>query len=115
MSGGNVSATVRNVGTTPAGPFRVSFFLVRRVADVIRLPGDGILVGSKDVPSLGAGASVGASMAVSVPANFDAGLYALSAVADVENAIPEAAGQDGAVANGRVATRAINVVAPPTP
>ena len=52
------------------------------------------------------------SVAVTVPAALAPGLYALSAVADVDNAIPEAVGSDGAATNGRVATRAVNVVAP---
>ena len=40
--------------------------------------------------------------------------YLLSAVADIDGAIPELAGNDGAVVNGRVAARAVNVL-PPAP
>jgi hypothetical protein len=82
-----VAVTARNAGTVPAGPFRITLYL-------------------------GAGTSVGASMVVIVPVGLASGLYARSAVADVDNAIPEVAGADGAAANGRVAPRAVSVLAP---
>ena len=49
---------------------------------------------------------------VTVPSGFVPGLYALSAVADADNAIPELGASHGATANGRVATRAVSVLAP---
>jgi hypothetical protein len=77
-------------------------------------PGDGVAVGFVGVPSLGAGASLARSGVVNVPMGLAAGAYLLSAVADVDGAIPELAGNDGAVVNGRVAARAVNVL-PPAP
>ena len=47
-----------------------------------------------------------------MPASFAAGSYFLSAVADAGNAIPEAGGNDGRVANGRVAIKTITVIRP---
>jgi len=49
---------------------------------------------------------------VTVPSTLAPGLYTLSAVADADNAIPELGAADGAAANGRVATRAVSVLAP---
>jgi len=94
----------------PAGPFRVTLYLAQPFPGA--LPGDGLAVGFKDIASLGAGASVGASVVVTVPADLAPGAYALTAVADAANAIPELGGADGATANGRVAVRAISVLAP---
>jgi subtilase family serine protease len=106
-----VSVTTRNAGITPAGPFRVTLYM-SQPSGPGALPGEGVVVGFRDIPGLGTGASIGASVVVTVPAGLVPGLYALSAVADADNAIPEAAGADGATANGRVAARAVNVVAP---
>ena len=75
-------------------------------------PGDGVSVGFMDVPSLGTGASLARNAVVNVPAGLAAGAYLLSAAADVDGAIPELAGNDGAVVNGRVAARAVNVLPP---
>ena len=67
------------------------------------MPGDGTDVGFKDLTGLAAGASLASTLVVNLPASFAAGSYFLSAVADAGNAIPEAGGNDGLVANGRVA------------
>jgi len=67
-------------------------------------------VGFMDRPSLAAATSFATPVVVTVPPALAAGSYVLSAVADVEGAIPEAVGD---AANGRVAARAINVVSPP--
>jgi len=104
-----VSATARNASTVPAGPFQVTFYMAQPFG-AGAAPGDGVVVGVKDVASLGPGASVGLTLVVTVPADFVPGLYALSAVADAANAIPEAGGADGAAANGRVMPRAISVL-----
>src|SRR5207244_1993197 len=91
-----VSVTTRNGGTVPAGPFRVTLSLAQPFPGA--LPGDGLVIGVKDIAGLGAGASVASSVVVSVPSTLTPGLYALAAVADADNAIPEAAGSDGAAA-----------------
>jgi len=105
-----VSLTARNAGTVPAGPFRVTLYLAQPFPGAAA--GDGAAVGFKEVAGLGAGASVGAGVVVTVPSTLAPGLYALSAVADTDNAIPELGAADGAAANGRVATRAVSVLAP---
>ena len=105
----SLSFTVRNVGSAPAGPFRVSFFLAP-VSDPAPPPGAGVLVGFRDLQGLAAVTSFATPAIVTVPADLAQGSYVLSAVADVEGAIPEVAGN---AANGRTAARAINVVRPP--
>jgi subtilase family serine protease len=105
-----VSLTARNAGTVPAGPFRVTLYLAQPFPGAAA--GDGVAVGVKEVTGLGTGASVGASLVVTVPSTLAPGLYTLSAVADADNAIPELGAADGAAANGRVATRAVSVLAP---
>ena len=106
-----LSVTTRNGGPVPAGPFRVAFYLAQPFPGA--LPGDGVAVGFKDLAGLAAGASVASSVSVSVPAGLAPGSYALTAVADSGEQIPEPAGADGATANGRVAVRAISVLPPP--
>jgi subtilase family serine protease len=106
-----VPVTTRNAGTAPAGPFRVTLYMSQPFGPGA-LPGDGVVVGFKDMASLAAGASVASSIVVTVPSGLAPGLYALSAVADADNAIPELGASDGATANGRVATRAVSVLAP---
>lgn len=105
-----VSLTARNAGTVPAGPFTVTLYMAPSGPGVV--PGDGVLASSKDIPTLGPGASLASSVLVTVPLALAPGLYALSAVADPANAIPEPGGSDGAAANGRVAARAVSVLAP---
>ena len=105
-----LSVTARNGGTAPAGPFRITLYLAQPFPGA--LPGDGLAVGFKDIAGLTTGASVTTSLGVVVPAALAPGSYALTAVADADNVIPEAGGADDAAANGRVATRAISVLAP---
>ena len=106
-----VSFTTRNTGVAPVGPFRVNLFLAT-APNPAPAPGDGTGVGFKDFPGLAAGASVASTLVVNVPVSFAASSYFLSAVADAGNAIPEAGGNDGLVANGRVAVKTINVIRP---
>jgi hypothetical protein len=75
-------------------------------------PGDGTGVGLKELPGLAAGASLASTLVVDVPANFVAGAYFLSAVADAGSAIPETNGNDSFALNGRVATKTIAVIRP---
>ena len=75
-------------------------------------PGDGDDVGFKDFLGLAAGASIASTLVVDLPANFVAGSYFLSAVADIDNAIPETGGDDGVALNGLVAAKTIKVIRP---
>jgi len=103
------SFTVRNAGTAPAGPLRVSVFMAPGADPT---PGAGMELGFKDIPALGTGASLAGTIVVLVPADFAHGPYSLSAVADPGNAIPELGGNDSVTLNGRVAAKTINVVRP---
>jgi len=105
-----VSMTTRNAGAVPAGPFRVTFYLAQPFPGAPA--GDGVVVGFKNIASLGAATSFASNVVVTVPSGLAPGLYTLSAVADADNAIPELNASDGAAANGRVATRAVSVLAP---
>ena len=105
-----VSFTTRNAGLAPVGPFRVSLFLA--APNPAPTPGQGIGVGFKDLPGLGAGAGLASTLVVNLPANFAAGSYFLSAVADAGNAVPETGGNDSFALNGRVAARTITVIRP---
>jgi hypothetical protein len=71
--------------------------------------GAGVAVGFKDVAGLGAGASLATPAIVGAPADLAPGSYVFSAVADVDDAIPEIPGTDGVAANGRVAVSPISV------
>ena len=106
-----VSFTTRNAGVSPVGPFRVNLFLAA-APNPAPAPGDGTGVGFKDIQGLATGASLASTLVVNLPASFAAGSYFLSAVADAGNAMPEAGGNDGLVANGRVASKTINVIRP---
>ena len=109
---GRLSLTVRNAGPLPAGPFRVRFFMAP-ASNPPPAAGAGVDVGFKGIASLGANAGLATTAVVTVPADLATGSYLLSAVADADGAIPEAAGHDDAADNGRVAVRPINVVRPP--
>ena len=106
-----VSFTARNAGVAPVGPFRVGVFLAAG-PNPAPAPGDGLRVGVKDLPGLGAGASLASTLVVNLPADFAAGAHFLSAVADPDNVIPEASGNDSPALNGRVATTIITVIRP---
>jgi large repetitive protein len=106
-----VTFTTKNAGTAPVGPFRVNLFMAAG-PNASPLPGDGTGVGFKDFPGLAAGASLASTLVVNVPASLAAGSYFVSAVADAGNAIPEAGGNDGFAANGRVAVKMVTVIRP---
>ena len=106
-----VSFTARNAGPAPVGPFRVNVFLAA-APNPAPAPGDGTGVGLKHLPGLGAGASLASTLVVDVPANFVAGAYFLSAIADAGNAIPETNGNDSFALNSRVAAKTIAVIRP---
>jgi hypothetical protein len=80
-----VSFTTRNAGLAPVGPFRVNLFLAA-APNPAPTPGNGIGVGFKDLPGLGAGASLASTLIANLPASFAAGSFFLSAAADAGNA-----------------------------
>jgi len=83
-----VGNTVKNIGTAPAA-VRVSFF----VSPVSATPGQGRLIGTRDVASLAPGAMSAVSTTLTLPANLDPGSYFVSAVVDAAGTIVE--GDDG--------------------
>jgi subtilase family serine protease len=81
-----VSTTVTNGGAAPAGASRVRFYLS---VDSRFDTSDLLLSGWRDVAALAPSASSAGSTAVTVP-SLPAGRYYLFAVADADNAVPEA-------------------------
>ena len=85
----SVSNTVANFGNAPASAVRVSFFL----SPVSAVPGQGRLIGTRDVATLGPVGSPTAASTVAtmltLPANLDPGSYFLSAVVDVAGTVVE--------------------------
>ena len=73
-----IAHTVRNAGPAPAGAFAIRFFLSSDGA----LDGGDLLLGSRNVPSLGAGLSSTAVSAFIVPSTVPAGAYRVVAVVD---------------------------------
>jgi subtilase family serine protease/subtilisin-like proprotein convertase family protein len=83
-----VALGVKNQSTAPAnaGPFRIGIYL----SSDVPTPGAGLLIGNLSVNGLVAGAlPLAVTGTVLVPASMQAGLYFLSAVADVDNGIAE--------------------------
>jgi hypothetical protein len=74
--------------------------------------GAGRAVGLKTIATLGTLASLATAVVVTVPDDLAPGVYALSAVADADDVIPELGGLDAPAANGRVATKTISVQPP---
>ncbi len=101
-----VSFTVKNAGTAPVGAFNVTVYLAPAAPPPA--PGDGDAVGVKTITTLGTLASLAATAVVTVPDDLAPGVYALSAVADADDTIPEL----GAAANGKLATKTITVQPP---
>jgi len=101
-----VSFTVKNAGTAPVGAFNVTVYLAPAAPPPA--PGDGDAVGFKTITTLGTLASLATTVVVTVPDDLAPGSYALSAVADADDTIPEL----GAAANGRLATKTISVLPP---
>ncbi|HET7340999.1 MAG TPA: CARDB domain-containing protein [Methylomirabilota bacterium] len=98
-----VRNTVRNVGPAPAGPFVVRFYLS---TDTTFDPGD-VLLGSRMLGGLGAGASSTATTTLTIPANTSVpAQYSIIAVADAAGQVTEL-GED----NNTAASAAINVAA----
>jgi subtilase family serine protease len=80
-----IAHTVRNAGPAPAGAFAIRFYLSSDGA----LDGGDLLLGSRTVPSLGAGISSAAVSAFIVPSTVPAGPYRVVAVVDALAQQPE--------------------------
>jgi len=94
-----VANTVSNAGTATAIAVRVSFF----VSPVSPTPGQGRLIGTRDIASLPAGASSAVTTTLTLPANLEPGSYFVSAVVDVAGAIVEGEeGNNGRTADGQI-------------
>jgi len=76
--------TVRNAGASPAGAFRIGFYLSANASAPSGLP-----IGSRSLGALAAGASLGDYTAVTIPRDAPAGRMFLVAVADDLNAVNE--------------------------
>src|SRR6185436_1242467 len=101
----NVTNRVRNAGgVTAVGPFRIGIYLSAGSST----PGSGTLVGSRTVNSLAGGAESAATTAVAVPAGIAAGLYFVSAVADIDETVDESSEGD----NGLTASTRVEIVRP---
>jgi glucose/arabinose dehydrogenase/subtilase family serine protease len=101
----NVTNRVRNAGgVTAVGPFRIGIYLSAGSST----PGSGTLVGSRIVTSLAGGAESVATTAVTVPAGIAAGLYFVSAVADIDEIVDESSEGD----NGLTASTRVEIIRP---
>ncbi|HTO12985.1 MAG TPA: CARDB domain-containing protein [Candidatus Binatia bacterium] len=76
----SVTSAVRNAGPAPATAFKIRFY----VSSTSSTPGDGVMIGTRDVASLAVGANVSAATTLTIPSNagLTEGSYYLSAVAD---------------------------------
>ena len=80
-----LSATVTNLGTTPAGTSTLYFFLASNPA----VTGSYVLVGTAPVAALAGGATQVVSGSFALPVTLPPGIYSLVAFADGPNAIIE--------------------------
>jgi subtilase family serine protease len=80
-----VANTVRNQGTAPAGPFRITFYM----SATDPTPGAGTAIGYRSLSGLAAGASSTANTALTIPSSLDPGPYYVSAVTDSTGALLE--------------------------
>jgi subtilase family serine protease len=99
-----ISHTVRNQGPAPAGPFRVNFYMaLDDGSPAAAEPGAGTLVGFRALTSLAGLASSSATTTITIPANFSAGSYFVSSVADPLANVELPGGSNGLTAAARVA------------
>jgi subtilase family serine protease len=82
-----VNDTVKNQGTSAAGPSTTSFYLSAN----FQLDSTDKFLGSRSVPALPAGATNAGSTAVTIPADTDLGQYFILVSADDTNAVQESA------------------------
>ena len=80
-----ITDTTKNQGGEAAGPFRIQFFLSTDAT----LSAPDIVLGSRELPSLAAGASSSASTTVTIPQGTAAGNWSIIAKADSEEAVSE--------------------------
>jgi len=98
----DVASTVINGGTLAAGAFTVSFYLSATDAT----PGAGVVIGTRTLTSLAAGASSPATTSITIPLGFAPGSYFLSAVADSGSTVTELDETN----NGRTAVAQVTVL-----
>src|SRR5262249_35158914 len=89
------------------GPFKVGFYL-----STVQVAGPpGTFIGSVNVNGIAAGATVSTSATVVVPTSVAAGVYYLSALADIEDRVAEANdGNNGAIAVNQITIRRPDLV-----
>jgi subtilase family serine protease len=80
-----ITDTTKNQGGEAAGPFRIQFFLSTDAT----LSAPDIVLGTRELPSLAAGASSSASTTVTIPQGTAAGSWSIIAKADSEEAVSE--------------------------
>jgi subtilase family serine protease len=97
-----VASTVTNGGGVAAGAFTVTFYLSPTDA----APGAGVVIGTRTLTTLEAGASAPATTPITIPLGFDPGTYFLSAVADTGGAVVEIDETN----NGRTAAAPVTVL-----
>ncbi len=107
VAGGTISVTnrIRNAGgVTAVGPFRVGLYL----SSGSGTPGAGTFLGSRTVTSLAGGLESPATTAVTVPPGTAPGLYFVSAVVDIDEAVDESDEGD----NGLTAATRVEIIRP---
>jgi subtilase family serine protease len=82
-----VSDTVKNQGSGPAGASTTSFYLSTNFS----LDASDVLIGTRSVPALAAGATHSATTTVTIPAETQFGTYYLLVSADSANVVNESA------------------------
>jgi subtilase family serine protease len=80
-----ISDTIKNIGGEAAGPTRTEFFL----STDANLDASDILLGGRDLPTLGAGATNAGSTNVTIPQGTAVGNWYVIAEADAEGVVPE--------------------------
>jgi subtilase family serine protease len=81
----SVTETTKNQGGGSADPSVTRFYLSTNTT----LDASDILIGSRDVPALGAGTSSSASTTVTIPPGTAAGLWYIVVKADADGVVPE--------------------------
>src|SRR5262249_42569617 len=101
----SIQNAVRNVGDQLAtGPIRVDLYMSPENST----PGTGMLIGSRNVSALAAGATSSVSTVVTVPPATAPGLYYVSAVVDPDSTVVEADHAN----NSRTALARLEIVRP---
>lgn len=96
----SLSATYVNVGDTPAGAFRVGFYLSTNNL----ITTTDTYAGSCPVSSFAAGGSATCSISVTIPTSLSPGSYYAGAIADDQSAVSETNESNNALAAGSATT-----------